>query len=481
MCTVLFMSLSFWITVGLISVWLTYTYFKLRVKNSITNNRTQLLQQLDYDWPEYPTFLGFFHPYCDAGGGGERVLWTALRDVQREFSDIICVVYTGDISVTKEQIIHKVKMRFNIELDAKRLAFIFLEKRYLVEDNRYPRFTLILQSMASIVLGYEALSKLVPDVYFDTMGYAFTYPLVHYIANIKIATYTHYPIISSDMLQRVYERRAQYNNDAKLANNWLWTTGKLIYYQIFAKIYGFCGSYADAVMVNSTWTKGHIEQIWHTEADIVYPPCDTETLNELSLENRKTKIISVAQFRPEKDHSLQLKALAKLLEKHPKWKDVPDFELVLIGSSRNEGDEQRIENLRKESEELNIQDYVRFEVNAPFELLVSSLGKGKVGLHTMWNEHFGIGVVEYQAAGLIPVAHKSAGPKMDIVIEYDGKPTGFLADDVESFADCLHTALSLSEQEYKVIAANARASASDRFSELAFGIEMLRPLRKCLT
>lgn len=42
----------------------------------------------------------------------------------------------------------------------------------------------------------------------------------------------------------------------------------------------------------------------------------------------------------------------------------------------------------------------------------------------MWNEHFGIGVVEYQAAGLIPVAHKSAGPKMDIVIEYDGKPTG---------------------------------------------------------
>lgn len=76
------------------------------------------------------------------------------------------------------------------------------------------------------------------------------------------------------------------------------------------------------------------------------------------------------------------------------------------------------------NKKINKQDYVRFEVNAPFELLVSSLGKGKVGLHTMWNEHFGIGVVEYQAAGLIPVAHKSAGPKMDIVIEYDGKPTG---------------------------------------------------------
>jgi hypothetical protein len=42
----------------------------------------------------------------------------------------------------------------------------------------------------------------------------------------------------------------------------------------------------------------------------------------------------------------------------------------------------------------------------------------------MWNEHFGIGVVEYMAAGLVPVAHNSAGPKLDIVTEYDGKPTG---------------------------------------------------------
>jgi alpha-1,2-mannosyltransferase len=63
-------------------------------------------------------------------------------------------------------------------------------------------------------------------------------------------------------------------------------------------------------------------------------------------------------------------------------------------------------------------------VNASYDVLVSSLGEAKIGLHTMWNEHFGIGVVEYMAAGLIPVAHNSAGPKLDIVTEYDGKPTG---------------------------------------------------------
>jgi alpha-1,2-mannosyltransferase len=38
---------------------------------------------------------------------------------------------------------------------------------------------------------------------------------------------------------------------------------------------------------------------------------------------------------------------------------------------------------------------VTFEINASFEKLVYWLSKAKVGLHTMWNEHFGIVVVEY--------------------------------------------------------------------------------------
>ncbi|KAI9316813.1 hypothetical protein BX666DRAFT_2019318 [Dichotomocladium elegans] len=283
------------------------------------------------------------------------------------------------------------------------------------------------------------------------------------------------------MLQRVHEQRSQYNNDAKLAKSKIWTTGKLVYYHIFAHIYGWCGSFADIVTVNSTWTKGHINQLWHADAEIVYPPCDTDRLNELGLGHRKQKIVSVAQFRPEKDHSMQLKAIAKLLEKYPQWRDVPGFELVLIGSSRNEGDEQRISRLKQEAADLGITDSVRFQVNASFEQLVTELETAKVGLHTMWNEHFGIGVVEYMAAGLIPVAHRSGGPKMDIVTDYDGKPTGYLADTIDGFAESLHEALSLSETEYERMASNARASASDKFSEVAFSRELMRSLRTCLT
>ncbi|KAI8880811.1 glycosyltransferase family 4 protein [Backusella circina FSU 941] len=470
------MSFLFWITVILTSSWLGISILKFQINSIIEENRMQILHELGPSAVniEHPIFLGFFHPYCNAGGGGERVLWTAIRDIQRDFTNVICAVYTGDVA-SKEEIIDKVKNGFNIDLDPTRLNFVYLSKRNLVEDALYPRFTLILQSLASIILGFEAISKLVPDVYFDTMGYAFTYPLVHYFTKVKIATYTHYPTISSDMVNRVHERR----NNSKM-DNYVWSTGKLIYYRLFAFIYGFCGSYAEIVMVNSTWTKGHIDSLWHTKAEIVYPPCDTDRLNALPLTHRKNMIVSVAQFRPEKDHRMQLRGLAKLFERYPQWKD-KDVELVLIGSARNEGDVKRVDDLKRESEVLGIKEYVRFEVNASYDVLVSSLGEAKIGFHTMWNEHFGIGVVEYMAAGLIPVAHNSAGPKLDIVTEYDGKPTGFLADTVDGFAESLNKALSLTESEYIEMATNARAAACDKFSEEAFSSDLLCSLRPCLT
>ena len=54
--------------------------------------------------------------HSDAGGGGERVLWTAIRDVQKEFPQVVCVVYTGDVEATKEQIINKVKVAFDLKI-----------------------------------------------------------------------------------------------------------------------------------------------------------------------------------------------------------------------------------------------------------------------------------------------------------------------------------------------------------------------------
>lgn len=44
-------------------------------------------------------YIGFFHPYCSNGGGGERVLWLTIWSLLRErkiCDDVTVVIYTGD-------------------------------------------------------------------------------------------------------------------------------------------------------------------------------------------------------------------------------------------------------------------------------------------------------------------------------------------------------------------------------------------------
>ena len=96
----------------------------------------------------------------------------------------------------------------------------------------------------------------------------------------------------------------------------------------------------------------------------------------------------------------------------------------MIGSVRDSEDATRVYELRLLAHELDIKDDVDFICDAPWPDILKWLARSSVGVNGMWNEHFGIGVVEYQAAGLISVVNDSGGPKQDIVVDVDGLPTG---------------------------------------------------------
>lgn len=209
----------------------------------------------------------------------------------------------------------------------------FSEYRYLVA-------TMLCQSLGSVIVGLECILRRNPDIYCDTMGAAFTYPLAKLLFGCHVVAYTHYPIISTDMLQQVRDQRPNHNNSSSISSSISISTLKLVYYKIFAHAYTFVGSFADKVMVNSTWTANHISQLWKLDFNIdedqlnrnsalsapmetstashrlgqklfvVYPPCNTAHLQEIALGDevsRKRVILSIGQFRPEKDHLLQLK------------------------------------------------------------------------------------------------------------------------------------------------------------------------------
>ncbi|KAL9974003.1 hypothetical protein ACROYT_G020531, partial [Oculina patagonica] len=449
-------------------------YVGRRSKNALPHLRAVRGKGQDFR----PVVVGFFHPYCNAGGGGERVLWTGIRALQNRYNFVRCVVYTGDPYVSGEEILRKAKQRFNISLPQP-VEFVFLKKRRWVEASMYPYFTLLGQSIGSMLLGWEALNCYLPDIFLDTMGYAFTLPLFRYLGGCQVGCYVHYPTISTDMLSHVGGQTVSYNNASFISNSRILSTIKLLYYYSFAIMYGLAGSCAQVVMVNSTWTYGHILSLWRKkdQTSIVYPPCDTKAFLELPIkfgsgddnedqDNSVQSIVSVGQFRPEKDHPLQLRSFHEFL-KCKMAKNRHRYKLILVGSCRNQEDKDRVSSLRQLASKLGIQNSVEFALNVSFEKLKSYLAEATIGLHTMWNEHFGIGIVECMASGAIVLAHDSGGPRMDIVIEWEGKPTGFLASDEKSYAAAMETIFALSAEEKSVVCHNARHSV-DRFSEKAF-------------
>ncbi|CAO2658742.1 Nn.00g064650.m01.CDS01 [Neocucurbitaria sp. VM-36] len=442
---------------------------------------------------EWNGIVGFFHPFCNAGGGGERVLWAAIRATQKRWPEAVCVVYTGDHDVDKNAILKRVKERFNIQLHPPTVHFLYLTTRHWVLASTWPRFTLLGQSLGSLILAYDAFKLLVPDIFIDTMGYAFSLGLSSFcFPTVPTGAYVHYPTISTDMLDSLQAGGQGVNAGAGEGYRGL---VKKEYWQLFAKLYSKVGSTIDVVMTNSTWTQSHIKALWepyrikrskNDEIDVVFPPVAVEEVSEAvevseaSEKHRGPYILYIAQFRPEKNHQLILEAFASFLHSNskPVTYNNKTPKLVLIGSVRNSHDDaKRVYKLRLLAHELKIEDNVEFICDAPWPQMLEWMRKASVGVNGMWNEHFGIGVVEYQAAGLISVVNDSGGPKLDIVVKVDGKPTGFHATTVDQYAEGFRKALALSPQETLAMRHRARKSA-ERFTDRGFADKWLKNMEK---
>ncbi|KAL8733380.1 MAG: hypothetical protein Q9166_002204 [cf. Caloplaca sp. 2 TL-2023] len=423
----------------------------------------------------------------NAGGGGERVLWAAIKATQQRWPKAVCAVYTGDHEAEKYEMLGRVQNCFNIKLHPPTIIFLYLSTQHYVLSSTWPRFTLLGQSLGSLVLAHDAFSLLVPDIFIDTMGYAFALAFSKFFfPTIPTGAYVHYPTISTDMLGSL-------DTSPTLGKGINAGTGKGLrgflkkrYWHLFAHLYSRVGGSVDVVMTNSSWTASHIRTLWGPArtkrrkphpVSVVFPPCAVdEIINSIPLDpeseaKREPTILYIAQFRPEKNHTLLLRSFARFLQSHtdskPKATKTP--KLILIGSVRDASDATRVYDLRLLAHELHLTpNHITFITDASFPTILSNLAAASIGANCMWNEHFGIGVVEYQAAGLIPVVNDSGGPKLDIVIPWEGGETGFKAGTEEEFARCFEKVLSMGENEKLEMRKRARGRAG-AFGEGEFG------------
>ena len=342
------------------------------------------------------------------------------------------------------------------------------------------------------------------------MGYAFTLGFSKLLfPDVPTGAYVHYPTISTDMLGSLDPDSATGNQGVN-AGKGVGAGGraKKLYWELFAKLYMWMGASVDLVMTNSSWTLDHINSLWgpwrntrrKQNALTVYPPVAVEELerevevSSASEKRREAVLLYIAQFRPEKNHKLILQAFSEFMAtKTPVTKGA---KLVLIGSVRDDADSKRVYELRLLANELRSKESVEFHLDASWPEVLDWLRRVSVGVNGMWNEHFGIGVVEYQAAGLIAVVHDSGGPKRDIVTAIDGLPTGkrispfsrkyannyqgSLATTATEFAAAFDAALSLSLEEKLAMRLRARRSAK-RFTEEEFAKRWVSSMEKLVS
>ena len=68
--------------------------------------------------------------------------------------------------------------------------------------SSWPHFTLLGQSIGSLIMAWDAFNMLVPDILIDTMGYAFALAFSKLLfPTVPTGAYVHYPTISTDMLE----------------------------------------------------------------------------------------------------------------------------------------------------------------------------------------------------------------------------------------------------------------------------------------
>ncbi|CAN8069187.1 unnamed protein product [Agarophyton chilense] len=406
--------------------------------------------------------IGFLHPLSLDGGGGERVLWCAVLAVKKLWPHSHIVLYSAwkraGLSVSNAVVASRERVGSQFGLDLSGIEFEpvdISELAPLIDGERYTRFTLLLQAFGALRVGAKAYAKQPVELLIDTANQSFSL-IIPKLLGAETMAYVHYPTISTDMLSVVQSRKKQFNNDASICSSRVKTYAKVGYYKLFACLYGLTARFVDIKVANSSWTASHLRALWKGKIHRIFPPCNLDVETEI-VDRERGLIVSVGQFRAEKNHQLQLEMMRVLRDKYPGIK----CRLEMIGGARNEKDRARATKLLESAEKESLPVCVRMNVSS--EELRNTLRRAWVGVHTMRDEHFGISVVELQSYGLVVIAHRSGGVEADIV--RNGR-SGFLVRSAEGYADAV--AMVLHDDELAARVRDESRKSCVRFSDNVF-------------
>jgi glycosyltransferase involved in cell wall biosynthesis len=177
-------------------------------------------------------------------------------------------------------------------------------------------------------------------------------------------------------------------------------------------------------IANSAFIAGRIRQIHGTDSVIVFPPV-TSDFPDTSWEQRESAVVAVGRMNGCKRWEMAVQIVEEVRRRGH------DLPLTLIGHRDDVEYERRLHQLAA------TRPWFRLRLNLTRDELKNAVASHRYGIHTMENEHFGLGPAEIVRAGCLLFAHNSGGP-----VEIVGGERRLLFDDVTEAADKIERVLS---------------------------------------
>lgn len=209
--------------------------------------------------------------------------------------------------------------------------------------------------------------NIIADVYLDTVGLPFTFPVFKYLGGCGVGSYLS---MSPDVLYAFYSHRSYAQTSRNKYANLFHRIPRSKAYRACLTWAAQCGDVVSGIWIhyfslheyylcplfqivaNSSWTQNYMRDLLgHPESTIstVYPPCPVEILQSLSREDSdmsSIQIISLTQFTPLADHPLQIRTLFQLrqLVVEEEWDRI---RLLFVGTCNTSQESSRIKDMAR--------------------------------------------------------------------------------------------------------------------------------------
>ena len=179
-----------------------------------------------------------------------------------------------------------------------------------------------------------------------------------------------------------------------------------------------------ACVANSQWTASALYRTYGIIAPVIYPPVVLPARPGKPLQERSPGFVCISRICAEK----RIHEAIELVDEMRSRRHEVHLHIVGTGSGRY---------ARHIEQQAAARPFVFIHYGLSRHELASLLDDHQFGLHMMRNEHFGMAVAEMAAAGMIVIAHRSAGP-----IEILGHDWPLLFEDARGVADICESLIS---------------------------------------